>query len=79
MSVGLVLAGIALHGRLPLGNHGRRKVLRAAQLRTPRLLGSEGVLRALENGLVLVLGDNGKKSHCKGMSIGHVAADKIHS
>ena len=77
LSVGLVRAGIGLHGRLALGNHGGRKVLRAAQPRAPGLLGRQGVLGACGNRLALVLGNDRKKSHRQGIGIGHVAAHEV--
>ena len=79
LPVSLVLARVTLHGLLPLGNHGCRKVLRAAQLRTPCFLGRKGILGPFGNRLPLVLSDDRKKPHSKGIGIGHIAADKVYA
>lgn len=56
----------------------RREVSWAAQLGALRFLGGQRVLRPFRNGLTLVLGENGKNAHGKGVRIRHVAADEIH-
>lgn len=75
--IGLVLAGIALHGCLSLLSNGQGYVLGTTQLHTPRFLRCERIFSALENRFSFVLSEHGKQGHGKGVRVGHATADKI--